>query len=77
MIKKENIFFRKMFIIADFITLIVYISIMHVPNCIMGATPMYVHRNRGSYMSAPILLNLYKELEKKSNVRLAEHFIAF
>ena len=44
--------------------------------------------NRGSYMSAHVLLNLLNELgkrdkmrglprEKRSNARLAEHFISF
>ena len=33
--------------------------------------------NRGSYMSAHVLLNLSNELRKRYNVRLAEHFIAF
>ena len=32
---------------------------------------------RGSYMSAHVLLNLLNELGKRSNVRLAEHFICF
>ena len=34
--------------------------------------------NRGSYMSAHVLLNLLNELGKRDkNARLAEHFISF
>ena len=33
--------------------------------------------NRGSYMSAHVLMNLLNELGKINNVRLAEHFIYF
>ena len=34
--------------------------------------------NRGSYMSAHVLLNLLNELgEKEINARLTEHFISF
>ena len=33
--------------------------------------------NRGSYMSAHVSLNLLNELSKRSNARIAEHFIYF
>ena len=33
--------------------------------------------NRGSYTSADAFLNLLNELGKRSNMRLANHFIAF
>ena len=34
-------------------------------------------KNRGSYLSAHVLLNLLNELGKRENARLAEHFICF
>ena len=46
----------------------------------LDRTPFYVDEgeNRGSYMSAHILLNLLNELGKRDkNARLAEHFISF
>ena len=33
--------------------------------------------NRGSYMSAHVLLNLLNELRKRDNMRLAKYFISF
>ena len=37
-----------------------------------------LRQNRGSNMSAHVLLNLLNELEKRDkNARLAEHFISF
>ena len=35
------------------------------------------NRNRESYMSARVSMNLLNELEKRQNARLAKHFISF
>ena len=38
---------------------------------------MFIAIQKGSYMSAYVLLNLLNELGKRLNGRLAEHFISF
>ena len=47
-------------------------------HCLLGQKQsMEKYINRGSYMSAHVLLNLFNKLGKRLYVRLAEHFISF